>query len=286
MEAVSPATLVDPLVTAFVLATMLSVGLDLRPDDVVQSVGQWRLLARSALVNLVGVPALTLIALLVAPVETEYAVGLLVIAVSPGAPFGPKLAEISDSDVAFASGLMVVLATASVLTVPASLALLVPGSVDVDLVAIARIVVVVQLVPLLAGFALRVRDRAFASRLYAPTRRLSTGLLLVLIALLVVINADAISRLVGTGVLAVSSVVVVGSMVAGYASGGPDRSMREALATSTTARNAAVALLVATTSFPSPAVFVTIVAFSLVSVAVPGIAAGAWRVRSASFDAV
>ncbi|WP_226013334.1 bile acid:sodium symporter family protein [Halomicrobium salinisoli] len=286
MVAVSPAALVDPLVTAFVLATMLSVGLDLRPTDVLASVGQWQLLARSVLVNLVGVPALTLVALLVAPVETEYAVGLLVIAVSPGAPFGPKLAEISDSDVAFASGLMVVLATASVLTVPASLAALVPGDVTVDLLGIARAVVVVQLGPLLAGFALRIHDRALASKLHAPTRRLSTGLLLVLIALLVVVNADAIGRLAGTGVLGISAAVVAGSMVAGYASGGPDRSTREALATSTTARNAAIALLVATASFPSPDVFATIVAFSLVSVAVPGIAAGAWRLQSASLDAV
>lgn len=278
----SLSALVDPLVTVFVLVTMLSVGLDLRVDDVLASVGQRRLLARSALVNLVGVPALTVVALGLAPVSTEHAVGLVVLAVSPGAPFGPKLAELSDSDVAFASGLMVVLAVASVVTIPASLALLVPANASVDVLAIARTVVAVQLLPLLAGCGLRALSGSVAARVRPPMRRLSTILLLALVVLLTAVHAGAIGRLVGTGVIAVSAVVVAGSMLAGYAAGGPERPRRETLATTTTARNAAIALLVATTSFPAPDVLAAVVAFSLVSVTVPGIAAGVWRAQSSS----
>lgn len=277
MVVLSPAALVDPLVTMFVLATMFSVGLEIRIDDVLASVTQFGLVMRSMFVNLVGVPLLVMAAVLIAPLNTSHTVGLFLIAVSPGAPFGPKLAEISNSNVAFASGLMVMLATVSVFTIPASLALLVPGNVGVNLIGIARMVILVQLLPLLVGFGLRECYQALALTLHGPMRRLSTILLFVLIALLLAINVSEIGRLVGTGVMIISSVIVVGSMITGYAFGGPEKSTREVLATSTTARNAAIALLVATTSFPSPDVLVTIIAFSLVSVIVPGIAAGVWR---------
>ncbi|QIO24995.1 bile acid:sodium symporter family protein [Haloarcula sp. JP-L23] len=284
MEVFSPAALVDPLVTTFVLATMFSVGLELRIDDVLASVSQFGLVMRSVFINLVGVPVLAMAAVLIAPLKTGHTVGLLLIAVSPGAPFGPKLAEISNSNVAFASGLMVMLATVSVFTIPASLALLVPGNVGVNLFGMAWMVIVVQLLPLLVGFGLREGYQALASTLHAPMRRFSTILLFVLVALLLAINVNEIGRLVGTGVMIISSVIVVCSMIAGYAFGGPDKSTREVLATSTTARNAAIALLVATTSFPSPDVLVTIIAFSLVSVIVPGITASVWRSRSLPFD--
>lgn len=276
MGPITVTAVVDFVTVVFVLATMLSMGLALTTDEILASLGHHRLMAKSLLVNLVLVPLLAFAFVLVVPMETGHVVGLLLIAMAPGAPFGPKLAEISHSDVAFASGLMAVLGVVSVATIPATVALLMPGDVAADPVGIARIVVLTQLVPLVGGLAVRARYRSVATRLHSPVQKLSTFLLVLLVVLLTVVYAGEMRRLVGTGTLLISTAVVGGSLLLGYALGGPARSTREVLATTTAARNVAIALLIATTSFPEPAVLTIIVAFGLLSLVVSGPVASVW----------
>ena len=59
--------------------------------------------------------------------------------------------------------------------------------------------------------------------------------------------------------------------------GGPIRKQREVLATTTAARNAAVALFIATAGFSNPNVLAVVPGFSFVSVVGAGILASAWR---------
>ena len=267
---------IDPLTIFFVLTTMLSVGLDLSFDEILASLKQRRLLSRALLANLVLVPLFAAGLVRAVPMETGYVVGILLIAIAPGAPFGPKFAEISKSDIAFASGLMAVLGLLSVITIPLSVTALMPGDVAVDPIAIGRMILLAQLVPLVVGLVTQARSRLLAARLSTPLQRLSTYSLLLLISLLVATNFDELVGLVGTGTIAISVLVVGGSLLLGYGFGGPARPTREVLATTTAARTAAVALLIATT-FSSQRVLTVIVAFSLVSVGMSGIIAGKWR---------
>jgi len=276
MGLITVTAVVDFVTVVFVLATMLSMGLALTTDEILASLGHHRLMAKSLLVNLVLVPLLAFAFVLAVPMETGHVVGLLLIAMAPGAPFGPKLAEISRSDVAFASGLMAVLGVVSVATIPVTVALLMPGDVAADPAGIARIVVLTQLVPLVGGLAVRARFQSVATRLHPPVQKLSTALLVLLVVLLTVAYAGEMRQLVGTGTLLISTVVVVGSLLLGYALGGPAKSTREVLATTTAARNVAIALLIATTNFTEPAVLTIIVAFGLLSLVVSGPVASLW----------
>lgn len=209
-------------------------------------------MTKSLLVNLIVAPTLAYLLVRTIPMAPSYAAGVVLLAVAPGAPYGPKLAEISDSDLAFASGLLVVLAVVSVATIMVSLALLLPGSVTVDPFAIGRLVFGVQLVPLLAGLAVAALATPVADVLYTSVQRLSDYSFALLIVVLLVAYLDDMMTLVGTDALAASSVAVVGSLLVGYALGGPRRSTREVLATTTAARNAAIALFVATAGFSDP----------------------------------
>ncbi|MFC6837913.1 bile acid:sodium symporter family protein [Halomarina ordinaria] len=276
MGPITATAVIDFVTVVFVLATMLSMGLALTVDEILGALGQHRLLARSLLANLVLVPLLAFAFVLVIPMETGHVVGLLLIAMAPGAPFGPKLAEISKSDVAFASGLMAVLGVVSVATIPVTVAFLMPGDVAADPVGIARIVVVTQLLPLIGGLGVKARYQPVATRLRPPVQRLSTYSLVLLIILLTIVYAGEMVQLVGTGTLFISAVVVVGALLLGYVLGGPNRSTREVLATTTAARNVAIALLIATTSFDDPSVLTIIVAFGLVSLVVSGPVASLW----------
>lgn len=272
-------TVVNLGTTVFVLSTMLAVGLDLSLGQFREAVGRPRLVTKSLLVNLVVVPTLAYLLVRTIPMAPSYAAGVVLLAVAPGAPFGPKLAGISDSDLAFASGLMAILAVVSVVTIPVSLAFLLPGSVTVDPFTIGRLVFGVQLVPLLAGLAVTALTTPVADALYPSVQRLSDYSFAFLIVVLLVAYLDDMMALVGTGALAASSVAVVGSLLVGYALGGPRRSTREVLATTTAARNAAIALFVATAGFSDPDVLTVVLAFSFLGVVSSALIAAKWRRR-------
>jgi BASS family bile acid:Na+ symporter len=277
MVAVSGETVVEFVTTVFVLSTMFSMGVKLSVGQLVDALRKRRLLAKSLAVNLVAVPLIAYLLVRTVSVETGFAAGIVLLAVSPGAPFGPKLAEISDSDVAFASGLMAILCMLSVVTIPVSLLLLLPGDVTVDPLAIGRMVLGIQLVPLLLGLGTSFALPSLADRLYPPVQRLSDYTFIGLILLLVVVYSDSMVSLVGTGTLGLSAVAVGASLALGYGLGGPARVTREVLATTTAARNAAIALFIATTGFSDPNVLTTVLAFSFIGVVGSGLIAGVWR---------
>ncbi|WP_227357253.1 bile acid:sodium symporter family protein [Haladaptatus salinisoli] len=276
MVEITVEAIVDFTTTIFVLTTMLSMGFELTPNQLVASLNKRRLMAKSLAVNIIIIPFFAYALVITFPMETGYAAGILLIAMAPGAPFGPKLAEISASDIAFASGLMAVLGFVSVVTIPITAALLLPGDVTADPIRIAQLVVVVQLFPLLAGLIIDARCPSIADRLYPPVQRLSDYSFVGLIVLLLVVYLNEMLLLVGTGTLFVSAIVVGAAILFGYVLGGPERSTREVLATTTAARNAAIALFIATTSFADPDVLTMVLAFSFTGVVVAGLLAAVW----------
>lgn len=277
MVAVSVETVVEVATTVFVLSTMFAIGMELSLDQLLAALRKRRLMAKSLLVNLVAIPVLAYLLVRPLPVEAGYAAGIVLIAVAPGAPFGPKFAELSQSNLEFASGLMAVLGIVSVVTIPASLALLLPGNVTVDPLAIGWLIFGIQLLPLLAGMGLDFRYSSVTNWLYPPVQRLSDLSFLLLIGLLLAAYSNEMLALVGTGTLFVSVVVIAASLVLGYVLGGPGRNTREVLSTTTAARNAAIALFIATTSFSDPDVLMVVLAFSFIGVVLSGLLAGAWR---------
>ncbi|GAA0681994.1 bile acid:sodium symporter family protein [Natronoarchaeum mannanilyticum] len=277
MDGVSGEAIVESVTMVFVLSTMVSMGMDVSVSQLCAALRRRQLLAKSLVLNLVVIPLLSYSLVRNIPIETGYAAGILLLAVAPGAPFGPKFAEISDSDTAFASGLMAILCMLSVVTIPLSLVVLVPGNVVVDPLAIGQMVLGIQLVPLLAGLGLTVYHSPFADRLYRPIQRLSDYSFVGLIVLLLIVYSDDMVSLIGTGTLGISVAVVGVSLSLGYLLGGPARTTREVLATTTAARNAAIALFIATTGFSDPKVLTVVLVFSFICVVGSGLIAGLWR---------
>jgi len=277
MIGVSGEAIVESVTLIFVLSTMFSMGVQLPPRQLVDAIRKRRLLAKSLTVNLIAIPLVASLLVRAVSLGTGFAAGIVLLAVSPGAPFGPKLAEISESDVAFASGLMAILCALSAVTIPASLLLLLPGDVTVDPIAIGRIVLSIQLAPLLLGLGMSFFLPALADDLQPHVQRLSDYTFVGLIALLLVVYSDNMISLIGTGTLGISAAAVGVSLLLGYGLGGPTRGTREVLATTTAARNAAIALFIATTGFTDPNVLATVLAFSVIGVVGSGLIASVWR---------
>jgi bile acid:Na+ symporter, BASS family len=247
---------------AFVVSSMLAVGLSLTIRQIVAPLRNGRLVLLALLANFVLMPLGALAIARILRLDQPLGIALLLLGAAAGAPFLPKLAGIAKGNLAFAVGLMVLLMVLTVAYMPLVLPLLLKG-VSVDPMKIARSLVLLMLLPLGAGLAVNARFRNVAARMRAPLNRISTLSLALLVVLLLVTNIQNVISLFGTrGILASILFLLAGAGI-GWLLGGPSLETKGVLALATAQRNIAAALVVGGKDF-DPKVLVMIVVVAVV----------------------
>jgi BASS family bile acid:Na+ symporter len=255
-------------VTALV-AIMLSMGLQVTVADLFASVRSVGRVMLAVIGNYLLVPAFTLVLLGLFRPDPMVGVGFLILAVCPGAPVAPPATTIARGNVPWAIGLMVILGALSAVLAPLLLGLLLPRfagetPLAVEPLAIVRLLVVAQLLPLAVGMAVRHLAPAVTARIIRPVGTVANLMLLVLIGLILVTQFDTLADIrargwVGMGLLFLASLAIGWWCTTG------DDSTRRATALTTAARNAAVGLAIATDAFAGTPVVTAVVAYGLVS---------------------
>ena len=110
--------LINVLVTVMLVEMMAAIGLRVTFNDLVGIVKNWRLMLQAAVANYICVPAVALGLLLLFDAQPMVAAGFLILAVCPGAPFGPSCTALARGNVPVAVGLMAVLAGSSAIAAP------------------------------------------------------------------------------------------------------------------------------------------------------------------------
>src|SRR5436190_7678096 len=111
--------MINVLTTIMLIEMMVAVGLGVTFADLLGVVRNWRLVLQAGLANYVCVPVVTVALLvLIHPADPLVSAGFLILAVCPGAPFGPPCTRIAKGNVAAAVGLMVILAGSSAIVAP------------------------------------------------------------------------------------------------------------------------------------------------------------------------
>jgi BASS family bile acid:Na+ symporter len=169
---------INILVTITLIEMMVLVGLRVTFADLAATAKNWRLVARAAVANYVLVPAVTVALLMLFDVGAMVAAGFLVLAVCPGAPYGPPFAGIARANVPLAVGLMAILAGTSTIISPALLHVLLPWlsggeAPQIDLIGMLGALLATQLLPLLVGLTVKHRRPKFSDRLLAPLELVS-----------------------------------------------------------------------------------------------------------------
>jgi BASS family bile acid:Na+ symporter len=275
-------TLANVFTLAFVITSMLSVGLSLTIPQIVAPLKNARLVVLALVVNFVVVPAVAFALAKIIPMEKDLQIGLILYGTAAGAPFLPKLAQIAKANLAFAVGLMVLLMVVTVVYLPIVLPLLLPG-VSVDALSIAGTLAWAMLLPLGVGLFIKARYVESADALQPHMAQISSVSLVLVLVLMLATNIKSVLRLFGTGALVATLITLAVACAAGYLLGGPGVENQRVMALGSGQRNIAAAMVVATGNFASQTnVLVFVAAAALVGMIVIMPLAGEFGKRSAA----
>ena len=261
-------TLQNLFTFAFVVTSMLSMGLSLTVSQILQPLRSTQLVIMALAANFVIVPAAAFALSRIIPLEEDVQIGLLLLSTAAGAPSLPKLAQIAKANVAFAVGLMTMLMVVTIVYLPIVLPLLLPG-VEVDARQIAVSLIVQMLVPLIIGLLIKLRYEGAAQSLQPVMAQIANISLALLLVLMLVVNFRNVLALFGTGAIIATLLFIAIAVVAGYFLGGPGTDTKRVLALGTGQRNLAAAFLIAAANFAEqPNVLVYLAATSLMMMVV------------------
>jgi bile acid:Na+ symporter, BASS family len=208
------------VLVAFIGATMLAAGLGTRVGDLVSVLRRGPLLVLVLAANLVAVPLLGWGVAWLFGLSTAATIALLLVASSPGAPFGAKVAMIQRGEVLTGSTLQVLLAAVGSVTFPVTANLLigwagVGGGLALPVGDLVRSVAILQLAPFGVGLALLHWSPDTATRWAAPAQRVSSGSFVGVLVLGLGTSWEQIVSLLGSRTLLAAGVFTVLAAVAG-----------------------------------------------------------------------
>jgi BASS family bile acid:Na+ symporter len=146
----------------FMAGNLLDMGLRLNPQDALRGLKNFRFMAYTLLWGFVLGPALAYGITLVIPLEYPYAVGLILMGMTPCAPFLPAIVNKAKGDLGFTAAFMLVTAIAMVIFMPFAVPLMVKG-LAVSAWTIAKPLLMVVLLPLAVGMVILGASPALAS---------------------------------------------------------------------------------------------------------------------------
>ena len=237
-------------VLVFVIGSMMSMGLSLTTQQIMDPLTDLRLVIMALVASFILIPIVAYAIILVMPLDESVVIGLILLSTAAGAPFLPKLAEVAKGNTAFSVGLMVLLMVVTIIYLPLVLPLLLQG-VEVNPWEIAQSLIVMMLIPLAIGLFIKARYEDTAKKIQ-PTFGLASNIaLLALLVLGLVLNFESMIALVGTGGILAGILFILASLVIGYLLGGSDSGIKSVMGLGTAQRNIAAALVVAAQNFGS-----------------------------------
>lgn len=247
------AQLMRVTVIASIVLITFSLGLRSTPNDAMFLLREPRLLFRSLLAMNVVLPLFAILLVKAFDLNPAVKIALVALAVSPVPPFLPgKQLRLVNRE-SYVYGLLVAVSLLAIVLVPLTIALLnsvFASDLQIAPAAVARVVAITVLLPLILGMLVRHRLPEFAARAAPHANRLGTALLMLALVLLLVATWRAMSSLIGDGTLLAIALFVATGLAVGHLLGGPDADDRSVLALATSSRHPGVALAIATANFP------------------------------------
>jgi len=261
------AQLVQPISLALLLAMAIDAGLKVNIEDVVSAFKRKREIILGLIANFIIIPAAAFILVKLFAAPPMVAVGFLLMAVCPGAPFALPGTTAARGDVPFAVGLMVSNVTLSVVLSPLLLGLLlsyvsVGQGLKIDFVKIITTLLISQLLPLGLTLWFHRAKPELSSKLVRPFDLIQNLLVLAVVVVGIAAQYQELAKFHLPFFVGFYLLFAIG-WLSGWILGGRDKGVRKAMAFSTPQRNSGIALVIASANFPDTAAVPVAVIFAV-----------------------
>jgi bile acid:Na+ symporter, BASS family len=264
-----PLWLINVLSFITVFSVMAAIGTTITPSVSIRHLRSPSLLIRGLISVLVLVPAIGFATTIAFGLTLPEQVGVVLIAIAPGAPLALRRALASGADEGFAPTLQIAVA---ILAVPAVPLWVVVGNWIlgthgfVDAAAVARQVILAQLLPLAMGTIVKRVAPVRGARIGIALGR--AGALLLIVALIsILVNVRYSILLTHFLPIVCVAIITIAALAVGHLlGGGPSPEIRHAMAIAGAMRNVGLALLVATTNQTAPEVEVIIISYAITAI--------------------
>ena len=169
----------------FMVGNLLDMGLKLNLGEAIRDLGNVRFVAFSLLWGFVLLPGLAYAIAKIIPMDHPYAMGLVLLGMTPCAPFLPPMVERAKGDMGYTAAFMLLASVVTVVYMPFAVPVLVKG-LSASAWTIAKPLVLFLLVPFALGLIIQRRSTSLAARIEPIVKKL-TGIDTVLMLLLCVV---------------------------------------------------------------------------------------------------
>ncbi len=236
------ALLLKVSLVVFMAGNLLDMGLRLPIGATLRGLRNLRFVAWVLIWGFVFGPALALAITKLIPLAPPYAMGLILIGMTPCAPFLPMIIDRAKGDLAYTATFMVLTAVATVVFMPFAIPLLIDG-LSVSAWRIAKPLLLLIFLPMAIGIAIHQTAPAIADRMQRPVKLLTSAATLATFVLILVIYGKDLLGVPGS--LALAAQLLFFSIVTGCAyhlAFGLDHAQRVVLSAGMATRNLGAAV--------------------------------------------
>ncbi len=196
-----PTTLLKISLVIFMSGNLLGMGLRLKIGEALKGLRNIRFVTMTVLWGFVLGPALAYLLTLLVPLKPPYAMGLIMIGMTPCAPFLPQMVSRAQGDMSYAASFMVLTSLIMVIYMPLAVPLMIDG-LSVSAWSVAKPLVTLVLIPLICGIAILQASTAVAARLYPIIKILTSSATIVLLLLCFALYGEGFINSAGSFALA------------------------------------------------------------------------------------
>jgi len=186
-----------PVVVVFTVSNLAAMGLELNLREALRTLRSARAIALIFVWGWVVGPALAWLIIRILPLMEAHAAGLLLISLAPTAPFFPLMVRRARGDMSFAGAVMLLTTLGTVLFLPLLTPLLIKG-LTVSAWTLVKPLLLMVLLPLLIGGAIRVFAPNAAERLLSFLKKIGGIFLLLLLTFTLVLYGSDMLGAVGS----------------------------------------------------------------------------------------
>jgi bile acid:Na+ symporter, BASS family len=181
----------------FMAGNLLEMGLRLNPQDAIRGMRNFRFAVYTLLWGFVAGPVLAYGITRVIPLEPHYAVGLILMGMTPGAPFLPMLVNRAKGDPGYTAAFMLLVSAAMVIFMPFAVSIMVKD-LTVSAWSIAKPLLIMIFIPLVMGMVILRLSAGFALKMQPFVRKITVIFAIVVFILCIIIFGHGLIGVAGS----------------------------------------------------------------------------------------